>query len=54
MIAGAEKKQETQSNISLQELRQNLSAKDTAFVWALLTGKSKKEAYDEVLANDKL
>ena len=54
VIAGAEKKPETQSNISLQELRQNLSAKDTAFVWALLTGKSKKEAYDEVLANDKL
>ena len=54
VISGAEEKKASQSDISIQDLRQNLSAKDTAFVWSLLTGKPKKEAYHEVLENDQL
>ena len=54
VISGAEEKKADQPILSISDLRQNLSAKDTAFVWALLTGKPKKEAYHEVLENDKL
>ena len=54
VISGAEEKGKNIPNISIKDLRKNLSAKDTAFVWALLTGKAKKEAYNEVLENDKL
>ncbi|MGN0920078.1 MAG: 16S rRNA (cytidine(1402)-2'-O)-methyltransferase [Alphaproteobacteria bacterium] len=54
VISGATEKEQALSSVSLAQLRQNLSAKDTAFVWALLTGKTKKEAYHEVLENDKL
>ncbi len=54
VIEGAKEKEKTIPDISIPDLRQNLSVKDTAFVWALITGKSKKEAYNEVLENDKL
>lgn len=54
VIAGKEEKETAAPNISITDLRKNLSAKDTAFVWSLLTGKAKKEAYAEVLENDKL
>lgn len=54
VIEGAKEKETSMPDISIPDLRQNLSAKDTAFVWALITGKSKKEAYNEVLENDKL
>ncbi len=54
VIEGAKEKETSMPDISISDLRQNLSAKDTAFVWALITGKSKKEAYNEVLENDKL
>ena len=54
VISGAEEKEKVLPSISISDLRKNLSAKDTAFVWALLTGKSKKEAYNEVLEADKL
>ncbi|MBR6231529.1 MAG: 16S rRNA (cytidine(1402)-2'-O)-methyltransferase [Alphaproteobacteria bacterium] len=54
VISGAEEKQNVRPALSISDLRQNLSAKDTAFVWSLLTGKPKKEAYHEVLENDKL
>ena len=54
VISGAEEKEMNASTISIQDLRKNLSVKDTAFVWALITGKSKKEAYNEVLEADKL
>ena len=42
VIAGAEEKKSTAPNISIQDLRKNLSVKDAAFVWALLSGKTKK------------
>ena len=54
VISGAEEKETKMPSISLKDLRKNLSAKDTAFVWALITGKPKKEAYNEVLETDKL
>ena len=54
VISGAEERKTKAPNISIKELRKNLSAKDAAFVWALLTGKPKKEAYHEVLDVDKL
>ena len=54
VISGAEEKKREIPRITISDLRKNLSSKDSAFVWALLTGKSKKEAYAEVLANDKL
>ena len=54
VISGVEEKKEVTPYISISDLRKNLSAKDTAFVWALITGKSKKEAYNEVLEADKL
>ena len=54
VISGAEEKENTVPRISISDLRKNLSAKDTAYVWALLSGKSKKEAYNEVLEHDKL
>ena len=53
VISGAEENKAQQPDISISQLRKILSAKDTASVWALLTGKSKKEAYAEVLAHDK-
>ena len=54
VISGAEEKERAIPDITIADLRKSLSSKDTAFVWALLTGKSKKEAYAEVLENDKL
>lgn len=54
IISGAEEKETKAPLISIKSLRKNLSVKDAAFVWSLLTGKSKKEAYDEVLEADKL
>ena len=54
VIAGTDQKQQSQPNISIADLRKNLSAKDTAYVWALLNNKPKKEAYAEVLAHDEL
>ena len=54
VISGSEKENVVAPNISISDLRNNLSAKDTAFVWSLLTGKSRKEAYNEVLEYDKL
>lgn len=54
VIAGAEEQETSMPKISIADLRKNLSAKDTAFVWSLLTGKAKKEAYHEVLEHDKL
>lgn len=54
VISGTEEKEKTMPNISIRDLRKNLSVKDTAFVWALITGKSKKEAYEEALEADKL
>ena len=54
VISGAEERKTKMPNISIKDLRKNLSAKDTAFVWALITGKAKKEAYNEVLEADKL
>ena len=54
VISGAEEKENNTPTVSIADLRKNLSAKDTAFVWSLLTGKTKKEAYHEVLENDKL
>ena len=54
VISGAEEKKAVSSDISISDLRKNLSAKDTAFVWSLLSGKSKKEAYADVLAYDEL
>ena len=54
VIEGAKEKGTRFPDISIMDLRKNLSAKDTAYVWALLTGKTKKEAYAEVLEHDKL
>lgn len=54
VISGAMAQGEKKPTVSIKDLRENLSAKDTAFVWALLTGKTKKEAYNEVLEYDKL
>ena len=54
VISGAKEKEKNEPELCLSDLRGNLSAKDTAFVWALLTGKTKKEAYAEVLEYDKL
>ena len=54
VMSGAEEKENSVPNISISDLRKNLSAKDAAFVWALLTRKTKKEAYSEVLEHDKL
>ena len=54
VIAGAPEAEKNMPDISIRDLRKNLSAKDTAFVWSLLTRKTKKEAYNEVLAYDKL
>ena len=54
VISGAEERKTKAPTISIQDLRKNLSAKDSAFVWALITGKPKKEAYNEVLEADKL
>ena len=52
VIAGSDKEESAPSTVSIADLRKNLSAKDTAYVWALLNHKSKKEAYAEVLAHD--
>jgi len=54
VIAGADEKEKNVPPISIADLRKNLSVKDAAFVWSLLTDKTKKEAYNEVLAHDKL
>ena len=54
VISGAEKKENILPKISIADLRKNLSAKDTVYVWSLVSGKSKKEAYNEVLEYDKL
>ena len=54
VIAGASVTQKTGPAVSIADLRAQLSVKDTAFVWALLTGKSKKEAYAQVMEHDKL
>ena len=54
VIAGAKETEKAVPHISIADLRKNLSAKDTAYVWALISGKSKKEAYNEVLEADKL
>lgn len=54
VIAGNTEKENVSVDISIDDLRKNLSAKDAAFVWSLLTGKSKKESYHEVLEHDKL
>ena len=47
-------KRSSAGDISIQKLRTFLSAKDTAQVLALTQNISKKEAYAQVLANDKL
>ena len=54
VIEGVKEKEKLPPDITIEDLRTRLSAKDTAFVWALITGKSKKEAYQDVLENDKL
>ena len=54
VISGADKKEAPKTTITIDDLRKNLSAKDSAYVWALVSGKSKKEAYADVLAHDKL
>ena len=54
VISGADKKDPQKTTVTIADLRKNLSAKDSAYVWALISGKSKKEAYADVLAYDKL
>lgn len=51
---GKESEQPTQNSVSIQQLRSFLSAKDTAHVLSLIQNISKKEAYAQVLAHDKL
>lgn len=54
VIQGCEEKQKKQADVSIADLRTFLSAKDTAQVIALIQNISKKEAYAQVLAHDKL
>lgn len=54
VIQGTTEKAQKQTNLSIADLREFLSAKDTAHVISLAQGISKKEAYAQVLAHDKL
>ena len=54
VVQGATEKKKTSANISIADLRAFLSSKDTAQVLSLVQNISKKEAYAQVLAHDKL
>jgi len=54
VIQGCEEKRRKQTDVSIADLRTFLSAKDTAQVLSLVQGISRKEAYAQVLENDKL
>ena len=55
VIQGAKETQKVgQKDVSIKQLRSFLSAKDTAQVLSLIQNISKKEAYAQVLAHDKL
>lgn len=54
VVQGCDKKTKNLADVSISELRSFLSAKDTAQVLSLIQGISKKEAYAQVLAHDKL
>ena len=54
VVQGCDAKKQKVPNVSVADLRAFLSAKDTAQVLSLIQGISKKEAYAQVLENDKL
>ena len=54
VVQGSDEKKQKMTNISIADLRGFLSAKDTAQVLSLIQNISKKEAYAQVLAHDKL
>ena len=54
ILQGSDEKKQKMTNISIADLRGFLSAKDTAQVLSLIQNISKKEAYAQVLAHDKL
>ena len=54
VVQGRSEKAQKQTNLSIADLREFLSAKDAAHVLSLAQGISKKEAYAQVLAHDKL
>ena len=54
VVQGCDKKTKNSADVSIADLRSFLSAKDTAQVLSLVQNISKKEAYAQVLAHDKL
>lgn len=54
VVQGSDEKKQKITNVSIADLRAFLSAKDTAQVLSLIQNISKKEAYAQVLENDKL